>query len=202
MPPTRAGTRGVPGFLLLVALAAGQPASLARADLTPHADAPPARAPRGCTVEVRFSDVGVGNGFFHAYIVTRDPGRGPTHFRAGPSRPRRTRIAKAWALLRGVAAPDTWGAIRAEHGAYVPGSVDFEEGRPPTMTVLQSDRSCAPYNLRLYDAEIAVNAAQLPYNAATTNSNAFVPYALGWIHVVPGAPPVAAPGWYTTLDVR
>jgi hypothetical protein len=67
------------------------------------------------------------------------------------------------------------------------------------MTLVRDGAPCGIYNLRLLGAEISVNSAAIPYNPATTNSNAFVRYALGWIHAVPDAPVVRAPGWFTTL---
>ena len=151
---------------------------------------------QGCTVQVRFSDVG--KGFYHAYILTLDH-RGASHFRAGPANPGPA-AERVWAFLGWKrTAARSWGPLRAEHGPYLPGTVDYDSGDPPTMTIVRDGAPCGIYNLRLTGAEISVNSAAIPYNPATTNSNAFVRYALGWIHVVPGAPPVRAPGWFTIL---
>ena len=149
-----------------------------------------------CRVRVCFWDMGTG--FYHAYILTSDR-HGTTHFRAGPAHP--GPIAETiWALLGGKGSKARqWGPLRAEHGPYIPGSVDYDAGSPPSMTLLQDGAPCGILNLRLTGAEIALNSAEIPYNPLTTNSNAFVPYALSWIHLAPGAPPVSAPGWDTVL---
>lgn len=149
-----------------------------------------------CKVQVRFCEIG--KGLYHAYIVTSDR-HGATHFRAGPASPGPV-SSRIWAFLE-PRRPNArrWGPLRAEHAPYLPGTVDYDSGSPPTMTLLDDGPSCGVYNLRLTGAEIALNSSQLPYNPLTTNCNAFVRYALTWIHVTPGAPPVAAPGWYTIL---
>jgi len=175
-----------------------------------------------CRVEVRFWSMG--GGFYHAYIVTSDRHRA-TQFRAGPAHPSPTgRIrallaagsSAATASLRGFFSsgpPDQsnlaagawapkarhWGPLRADHGPYVAGTLDYDSGRPPTMPLVVDGAPCGLYDLRLTGAEIALNSASLPYNPLSTNSNAFVRYALTWIHVTPGAPPVWAPGWDTIL---
>jgi hypothetical protein len=149
-----------------------------------------------CKVQVRFWEIG--KGFYHAYILTSDR-HGATHFRAGPASPGPV-ISRISTFLE-PRNPNTrhWGPLRAEHGPYLPGTVDYDSGSPPTMTLLDNGPSCGVYNLRLTGAEIALNSSLIPYNPLTTNCNAFVRYALTWIHLTPGAPPVAAPGWYTIL---
>src|ERR1041385_3160768 len=120
--------RGLPGLLISTALLAAQSTEATRADASASShplgasamSAPAGRPPVGCTVEVRFSEVG--RGFFHAYIVTRDPIRGSTHFRAVPAH-RHSSLAKAWAFLRRRSPAGGWGPLHAEHGPYVPGSV-------------------------------------------------------------------------------
>jgi hypothetical protein len=149
-----------------------------------------------CKVQVRFWEIG--KGFYHAYILTSDS-HGATHFRAGPASPDPL-SSRIWAFLER-RSPNArhWGPLRAEHGPYLPGTVDYDSGSPPAMTLLDDGPSCGVYNLRLTGAEIAINSSHVPYNPLTTNCNAFVRYALSWIHVTPGAPPVTAPGWYTIL---
>ncbi len=150
-----------------------------------------------CSVRVCFWNMG--RGFYHAYIVTSDR-RGATHFRAGPAHPGPA-VERLWALLRPAGSEARqWGPLRAEHGPYVPGSVDYDPGDPPSMTLLEDGAPCGIYNLRLTGAEIALNSAEIPYQPLTTNSNAFVPFALGWIDLTPGVPPVQAPGWDTVLQ--
>jgi hypothetical protein len=149
-----------------------------------------------CTVRVQFWNMG--RGFHHAYIVTSDR-RSATHFRAGPAHPGPV-AERLWALLRPGSEARQWGPLRAEHGPYVPGSVDYDPGNPPSMTLLQDGAPCGIYNLRLTGAEIALNSAEIPYQPLTTNSNAFVPFALSWIELTPGEPPVPAPGWDAVLQ--
>ena len=204
MTPQRLRSRRTAGlarglaWLLVLTLPEGRPApGPTRPEVPTPSQRPPAPSmDEGCTVQVRFSDLG--KGFHHAYILTLDH-RGATHFRAGPANPGPA-AQRIWASLGYKrTAAESWGPLRAEHGSYVPGTVDYDPGSPPTMTLVRGGAPCGIYNLLLAGAEISVNSAAIPYNPATTNCNAFVRYALGWIHVVPGAPPVSAPGWYTIL---
>jgi hypothetical protein len=150
-----------------------------------------------CRVQIRFWEIG--KGCYHAYILTSDR-HGAMHFRAGPARPG-PMASRIWAFLQPRSPiARSWGPLRAEHGPYLPGTVDYDSGSPPTMTLLDDGPSCGVCNLRLTGAEIALNSASLPYNPLSTNCNAYVRYALTWIHVTPGAPPVTAPGWYTILQ--
>ena len=157
----------------------------------------PTSSERRCTVQVRFGEVR--KGLYHAYILTIDQ-QGATYFRAGPTNPGpSTERIPAFLGWKDSTERD-WGALRAGHGSYVPGTVDYESGSRPTMTLLEDAAPCGILNLRLTSAEISINSARIRYDPLTTNCNAFVRYALGWIRVSPGDPPVAALGWYTVLE--
>ena len=156
---------------------------------------PPPREQR-CTVQVRFGEVR--RGLYHAYILTRDE-QGATYFRAGPANPGPS-TERLLAFLGWRSSPErSWGALWAGHGSYGPRTVDYDTGSPPTMTLLEDGPPCGILNLRLTSAEVSINSARIRYDPLTTNSNAFVRYALGSIQVSPSAPPVPAPGWYTDL---
>ena len=82
-----------------------------------------------CRVEVRFWEIK--KGLYHAYILTSDR-HGTTDFRAGPASPGPL-VKRIWAFLTpGSPKAERWGPLRAEHGPYVPGTVDYDPGSPPT----------------------------------------------------------------------
>lgn len=193
-------SRALAGGLLVVlaCLLAGRVGTEGPQGAPPNVSARRSRpSERTCTVQVRFAEVR--KGLYHAYILTLDQ-QGATYFRAGPAN-RGPSSERLLAFLGWRNSTErSWGALRAGHGSYVPGTVDYESGNPPTMTLLEDGAPCGILNLRLTSAEISINSARIPYGPMTTNSNAFVRYALGWIRVLPGEPPVAALGWHTVLE--
>lgn len=95
-----------------------------------------------------------------------------------------------------------FGALTAEHGDYVPGTVDYETKPAASVTLLSNDQPAAAYTDQLNQYENAVNNANIPYNPLSTNSNAYAQSAVEFLGLTPPAkPPVLAPGHDTTLPV-
>jgi RHS repeat-associated protein len=92
-----------------------------------------------------------------------------------------------------------WGPIVTDTGAYVPGTVDYEEGTPPTMNILNDDKPCSCDNDKFAKTLQDINNAQIPYNPFSTNSNATAREVLERNGFNPSTPPVWAPGWNTKL---
>lgn len=92
-----------------------------------------------------------------------------------------------------------WGAISTESGKYEPGTIDYEEGTPPSMRVVDNDDSCDGLNASLGSALSAIGAANIPYNPFSSNSNATVRQVLVNSGINVGKPIVWAPGWNTSL---
>ncbi|MGC2328977.1 MAG: RHS repeat-associated core domain-containing protein, partial [Candidatus Sulfotelmatobacter sp.] len=97
---------------------------------------------------------------------------------------------------------DPWGSVAAQDGDYVPGTIDWDSGTPPTE-VLQDDGSpCDCVNNKMKTYENSVNSSNIPYNPFSTNSNAFAFGAAGAAGFNSPAPPVWAPGSGTTLPIH
>jgi len=91
-----------------------------------------------------------------------------------------------------------WGPIVTEHGPYVPGTIDWETGTPPTMNIVDNNEPCgcnSDFSRIMQD----IQNANIPYNPFSTNSNATVRETLERAGYHPGTPPVWAPGWGTQL---
>jgi RHS repeat-associated protein len=177
-----------------------------------------------CRVQVNFWRLGPG--YYHAYILTSDA-LGTTYFRGGPgaggpssgssgasssgsggSSSHSCKSGSSSSNSSNSSSPGSggnggntgpWGPLSAVSGPYVPGTVDWDPGNPPTMTVLDNGLPCSIYNQPLANSVSAVNSANIPYNPFSTNSNAFVNNALTWSGITHGQPPVWAPGWNTPL---
>jgi RHS repeat-associated protein len=91
-----------------------------------------------------------------------------------------------------------WGPIVTESGPYLPGTVDWEPGTPPTITVLNDDQPCA-CNPCFDKILQAIQNSKIPYNPLSTNSNAVISTILQACGFGTPNPPVWAPGWGTTL---
>lgn len=145
-----------------------------------------------CKIEARFFRLGPG--YYHAYIVTTEPGGSRKLFRAAPA----TALDGVWDAINtqcGNSSNQLW----AISGPYNKDASDWEEGTPPSKVVLDNAASCANYDARFERILMSINQARIPYRPLTTNSNAFVRTTLERAGLIPGSPPVWAPGWDTEL---
>ena len=132
-----------------------------------------------CKVIVRFvRALGFLPGY-HAYIVTIDPSGEMRGFRAGPREDGKINA----------------GSNNLSYDKYFP---DYEPGDPEKglcKKVLDDDKPCVKINFQLANAFNRVDAANIPYNFGTTNSNSVVPYALKAAGLPVPTPPKWSPGW-------
>jgi RHS repeat-associated protein len=91
-----------------------------------------------------------------------------------------------------------WGPINTISGPYLPGTVDYETGTPPSV-VLQDDNEPCGCNSAFASTLNNIQNAQIPYNPLSTNSNATARAVLQGGGFNPPTPPVWAPGWSTPL---
>lgn len=92
-----------------------------------------------------------------------------------------------------------WGSIATSSGPYLPFTIDYDPGMPPSASVLSNDASCGGYNSALAKALGDINKAQIPYNPLSTNSNAVAREIIERAGLSVPSPPVWAPGWSTRL---
>jgi RHS repeat-associated protein len=150
-----------------------------------------------CRVDVRFK--GLVPGIHHSYIVTTDPSGTQRYYRGGPE----SGASPNSGTLAGRKSEDGrtagWGRIVTESGEYVPGTIDWDPGSPPTMNLLDDSSSCESYDAG-FEREIrAIQSANIPYHPLSRNSNATGTEILIRNGFAPGPPPVRAPGWGTRL---
>jgi RHS repeat-associated protein len=175
------------------------------------------------TIELRYTPVAVGN---HTYIVVTNTNGHQTYYRAGPT----NGASSGWitpassgsstqgagsnssnssnsttpAAGPGGAGVNTgpFGALTAEHGDYVTGTVDYETHPAASVTLLSNDQPASGYTDQLNQYENTINGANIPYNPLSTNSNAYAQGAVQFLGLTPPAsPPVLAPGHDTPLPV-
>ncbi|MEO8007740.1 MAG: RHS repeat-associated core domain-containing protein, partial [Betaproteobacteria bacterium] len=91
-----------------------------------------------------------------------------------------------------------WGPINTNSGPYLPGTVDYETGAPPSV-VMQDDNEPCGCNSAFASTLNNIQNAQIPYNPLSTNSNATARALLQGAGFSPTTPPVWAPGWSTPL---
>ncbi len=138
-----------------------------------------------CKIEVRYAQlleiVGLGYPIkiYHAYLVTTDTDGTQKYFRGGPSR---------------FGIPN-WGSINARYGDYVPGTVDWDPGAPPTDTIVNNDSPCGCYNTTLERAAKDLNEAKVPYDPLGPNSNTTANFGLQRLGLGGRQPSVIAPSW-------
>jgi hypothetical protein len=88
---------------------------------------------------------------------------------------------------------DPWGAIDTQHGAYEPGTIDYEPDAPK-VEVARGANVCAMRDQLVAQMD-EIEAANVRYSPLGPNSNTVVFTALRNIGVTPAVPPgVWAPG--------
>jgi RHS repeat-associated protein len=113
-----------------------------------------------CKVDLRFKRVpGIPGKLdqYHAYVVTTEPNGSRSYFRGGPDGKMNVNSA--------------WGNMTTESGPYVPGTKDWDPGKPPSMRLLDNDESCGCTNDKFADIVKKIRDAQLPYAPLYHNSN-------------------------------
>ena len=186
-----------------------------------------AKAAGTCTIEARFNPIGPG--YHHAYITTTDaagtdyfrggpsaggPSSGSTGALGSASGGSSSQASASDSSQSsnsgngsspgsgpGGAGANTgpFGAIDTVSGTYGPGTIDWNPGSPPTTTVAVEAGTCDSVEAQLSRALNEIEAANIPYNPLSTNSNATAREALervGYPNVDPAA---WAPGWNTQL---
>jgi RHS repeat-associated protein len=97
-----------------------------------------------------------------------------------------------------------YGPIVTDYGEYLPGTIDYNL-KPVHVIVILDDPNRCPHCLNADFIESAekIEAAQIPYNPISSNSNATVVYILGESELkVPKKPGVWAPGWGYGLPIK
>ena len=176
-----------------------------------------------CRIEARFSHLSLG--YYHAFVVTTDPDGSQNYYRGGPT----AQGPSSGALSSGVggsasasmsgrksgsnsgnsSSPGSgpggpgqnngpWGQIATTYGPYTPATIDWDPAAR-SMTVLDNNAPCGPYDARFGQIMRDIQNAAIPYNPVSTNSNAVAREALERAGLSPGRPPVWAPGWNTRL---
>jgi RHS repeat-associated protein len=178
-------------------------------------------------VEIRYTYIGPG--YTHSYIVVTDTNGARTYFRAGPSAggpssgssgalssasggssSQSSGSGSSGSNSSNSSSPGSgpggadantgpFGALHADSGSYVPGTIDYETNPAASTTLLSNDLPAAGYINTLQQFSDSVNQANIPYNPLSTNSNAYATGAAGSLGLVVPDPPVAAPGSRTQL---
>ena len=177
-----------------------------------------------CRVDVRFTQLGPN--WYHAYAVATEPDGSQNYFRGGPTAGGPSSGASG-AISSGSGGSSSqssgsnscnacnssspgsggggagantgpWGSIGTQSGAYLPGTIDWQVGSPPSITVLNDDQPCA-CNQCFQKILQAIQNNQVPYNPFSTNSNATISTMLQGCGFGTPTPPVWAPGWGTTI---
>jgi len=182
-----------------------------------------------CKVEIRFWKLGPN--WYHAYIVLTNPDGSQYYFRGGPSAggpssgasgglssgasgstsgstsgssnsSNSSNSSSPGASPGGGGNYDPWGPVRARNGDYVPGTIDWDPGNPPTEVLEDDDQPCGCVINKMKSFTNSVNSANIPYNPCSTNSNAFAFGAARAGGFTPPPPPVWVPGSGTSLPIH
>jgi hypothetical protein len=187
-----------------------------------------AQAGGQCTVEVRYTPVALGAS--HAFVVTTDAdsqnyyrggpsGGGPSSgssgqlgsasggssgesSRSGSSDGSGSSNSSSPGSGRGGVGQNNgpWGPIVTDYGAYRPGTIDWLPGAPsdPVATI---PGNCDAIDRSMAATADAIEAAQIPYNPLTTNSNATARTIVEEAGLTPPQPSRWVPGWDTNLPI-
>ncbi|NJO00902.1 MAG: DUF4157 domain-containing protein [Bacteroidia bacterium] len=141
-------------------------------------------SPANCKVDVRATHLGGILGslpIYHLFIVYTDETNTESYFRGGPG-----------GSCPGVAA-GSYGTIMTTHGAYVPGTVDWDP-RAPSVTVASGAAACGKD--RCFTTELArIDATCTPYAPTGPNSNTVVGTLLTNCGLPKRKPVTIAPGF-------
>jgi RHS repeat-associated protein len=177
-------------------------------------------------IDIRYTSIGPG--YTHSYLVVTDTNGARTYFRAGPSAGGPSSGSSG--ILSSASGGSTsqssgsgsnssnssspgsgpggagantgpFGALHADSGAYVPGTIDFEDKPAASNTLLKNDQPAAGYIKDLQQYSDAVNDTNIPYNPLSTNSNAYAAGAAKSLGLTVPTPTVRAPGAGTDLGV-
>lgn len=174
-----------------------------------------------CKVDLRFNRIGT-NAWYHALVVVCD-GDVCRGFRSGPSRePGGASSGEVPLLIArlfsgatdmadqccGPAGPPVrqssspFGTLLATMGSWDPHFVDWPESGQATTAVnlMENDQPCGCLMNCLEQNLRQIDAANIPYNGITSNSNATAYTILRNCGFSPPAPPVLAPGFDYPLN--
>ena len=178
------------------------------------------------TIEIRYTSIGPG--YTHSYIVVTDTNGARTYFRAGPSAGgpssgssgalssasggssgqssnSNSNSSNSSSPGSGPGGADAntgpFGALHADSGAYVPGTIDYETNPAASTTLLSNDQPASGYIDQLQSYSDNINNSNIPYNPLSTNSNAYAAGAANFLGLTVPKPPVNAPGSGTPLPV-
>ncbi|MGB1251722.1 MAG: hypothetical protein ACPG8W_13980 [Candidatus Promineifilaceae bacterium] len=89
-----------------------------------------------------------------------------------------------------------FGKIVTEYGEYVPGTIDYETGSPPTVVVHVSANGdeCTTYYDAMKSSADRIEGANIPYNPLSQNSNSTAHQAVEDAGLSRPSAPVWAPG--------
>jgi RHS repeat-associated protein len=134
-----------------------------------------------CKVDLRFKPAGVAGkvGEYHGYVVTTELNGSQTYFRGGP-----TGHPNLISL---------YGYVTTEYGPYVPGTKDWDPGRPPSIRLMDNDEPCGCLNKHFADVLNQIKDARFFYGPLWKNSNSVVGTMLNDNGFTVGPLPVSAP---------
>jgi hypothetical protein len=175
-------------------------------------------------IEVRYNKLGgIGSAsYYHAYVVVTDNSGRQTYYRGGPSAggPSGGSSGQLSSASGGSSSGASgsnsnssnstspcgkggnsgpWGAISTNSGPYVPGTIDWNPNKTPSVTVLDNSDPAGPYNQALRSAFNKIGNANIVYNPLRTNSNSAAHQAIQDIGLPRPKAPVWAPGSSTDL---
>jgi hypothetical protein len=139
-------------------------------------------------------------GWYHAYVVTTDPNGGQNYFRGGPSAGGPSG-GSSGQLGGASSGSNSWGPIITETGPYLPGTVDYQTGNPPSVTVHEDDKPCTCIDEKFSKTLKDIEAAKIPYNPFGPNSNSVAKKTVESGGFSAPTPPVWVPGWNTPLPM-
>src|SRR6266567_4229496 len=144
-----------------------------------------------CRVEIRLNSISAARLYNHAYLLVTDTNGFTYYYRGGPEHSTQGSSGKGLGNLVGTV------------GLYTPNSVDWDKGYDLPDVILDDGKPCgACMAAKLQDFTNNVNAANIPYDPQTTNSNSFAYGAAKAAGLNPQAPFLSAPGYDTNLPIR
>jgi len=204
----RARSTGTGRALTLLAAVSG---AVAIAVPTAHARVDPgggigSAVLRDCRIDVRSSSVAIGLAK-HLFVIYSDGSE--SYYRGGPSKGGGSSASSgsssgssgsgssSGSSGSSGSGPGAFGYITTDHGAYVPGTVDYDTGAP-SKTVMTGSGACGKDSCFVSQLDRIENR-RVTYEALGPNSNSVARTLLDKCGVPANKPGGWAPGWGTVL---
>jgi RHS repeat-associated protein len=126
----------------------------------------------------------------HMYIIVTDDCGGGLNFgsagtqtitRAGPTNKSASASSGSLGSANGSTPSNGWGLLHAQQNLYGPGSLDYTTSPDFSIQIASDTLPASYWNDKLLTYVNLVNAAQIPYDPASTNSNSFATGAIQWL---------------------